>query len=344
MKRVLLFATIISAILFCVGCTSVKTIVINVQKPAQITLPQNIENIGIINNAVPQPHNWGHVDSDKSAKQEQVSVPSDSIIPIFAETLFENLIDLNLFNNVALYEVPLRNDTDFLTEMPIDSVTAKEICDITHSDAIVSIDRLLIGTSSFNEAYDYTSVAKFLDAKVDVRFRIYSKKGSQIANPLYYSDSIYWAGLYNRKDQILGDSIPPREQAVKEAAIFAAEKIAGSLSSTWIEEVRLYYGDVKSANKKVEVNDWQAALDLWKKAFDSEIKPKKKARIAYNIALAYELSDNIKEAIRWSNTAVKLFEENAQTNIDQTYLTRALAYQAQLIERQQDFKILNIRK
>lgn len=347
MKRFLYLTILLGGILFCTGCRSVKSVVVEIQKPAQILLPKTINNIGIINNAVPQPDTWGHseaVYSGGKRLEEPITLASDSNIVFLTETLFNNLISLDHFNNVSLYEFPLRNDLSFSEEEhPIDSAMIKEISQITNSDALISIDRFLINTTTRKEPYDIETNLKVLDLKVDVRFRIFSKEGKQISSPFYLTDSIYWLGVYRNETLISESAVPTREEAIKEGAEYMAEKIANAFVHTWREVPRIYYGDVKEANKKAETNDWANALRLWEEAYNKEQKPKKKARLANNIALAYEISDDIKNALKWAQISYDLFVETAENSIDQQYVEAAQYYKDTLMERYQEFRLLDLR-
>lgn len=347
MKRFLYFTALLSVIFFHTGCRSVKTIVVEVQKPAQILLPKSINNVGIIDNAIPQPETWGHYETEYSDKgnktQKELVVRSDSNIVYLTEALFDNLIEIDHFDNVSLYEFPVRTDLSFQEERPLDSITAKEIAQITSSDALISIDRFLVNTSLREEPFDFETKIKFLDLKMDIRFRMYSKEGKQISSPFYLTDSIYWTGIYNNKTLISEDSIPNRKNAVKEGAEYMAEKIARAFISSWQDVPRVYYGDIKAADKKMDANDWAGARTIWEEAYNKETKPKKKARIAGNIALAYELSDDIKNALKWAEISLNLFKETAENSIDQQYVEAADYYKNALLERYQEFRLLDMR-
>ncbi len=350
MKKSSLLATILFTIMFYTSCTSVNTIVINVQKPAQITLPTTIDNIGIVNNAIPQPALWGHADYKYTKKgeriEEEVEVSSDSVCYIFTETLFELLSDSETFKNITLYEYPLREDISFQEEKPIDTLAIIELSNILNADAIISLDRFLTSTAQHEEPYDFDTKLRLLDLKMEARFRVYSKQGKLLTTPFYFTDSIYWSEIYtNDYKQLLSeDSIPYREEAIKQASVYAAEKIAKAFSPSWTDEPRIYYGDDKPANNFVKENNWTAALSSWEKAYNNEQKMKKKARLANNIALAYELSDDIRNALKWAQTSVQLFTESAETSVDQNNLSIANSYYNELLSRYKEFKIMDIRK
>jgi len=324
-------------------------VTINVQKPAQIIMPPTVNNIAIVNNAIPQPAFIGHTDYKYTKKGErynsEVEVENDSLCSFFCETLFENIIDLDYFDNVSLYEYPLREDLSYLEERPIDSLTLMDLSKAMNADAVISLDHLFLSSVLYSEPYDLDFEMKYLDMGIDARFHIYSKEGKLISPPLFMSDTIYWNALYDSRNKPIDmeDSIPSREEAVKQVLMFAAEKIADAFVPSWEDEGRLIFGDNKEANKKVKANDWKGALELWKESFETELKTKKKARLANNIALGYELSDNITEAMKWAKTSVDLFSQSIETSIDKNNLQMATLYLKELADRYRDFRVLDIR-
>ncbi|PXV62521.1 hypothetical protein CLV62_11963 [Dysgonomonas alginatilytica] len=340
-----LFLGLLSGLFVFTSCTSLDTLVVNVEKPAQITLPGNINNIVIVDNTVPQPEDIGHFEyrpGQESATPIQVRI-NDDVNYILAEALFEDIADKEYFDDVIFYEHPIREDNNFEEIWSLDPNLVKELCIANKADAVISIDRFLVSTASHEEDFDFGTTMKFLDLKMDIRFQVYSKDGETISPPLYINDSIYWTATYSQ-DRALSDTIPSREDAIKEAARYTAEKISDALSPYWSNELRWYFGDIKAANQKMTSNDWAGAMALWKSAYDKETKNvKKKARLASNIALAYELSDKLKDALRWITISCELFEETQETGVDRENLTRATSYKNDLMQRYNDFRLLDVR-
>lgn len=342
--KLFLYSGIFSGLCLLTSCTSLDTLVVNVEKPAQITLPNHIDNIVIVNNTMPQPEDIGHAEYIKGRRtNSQISVNADSVNYILAANLFDELADKEYFDDVIFYDEPIRENGDFRDIFPLDTTIAKEICIANKADAIISIDRFLVSTISNEDDFEFGTTIKYLDVKMDVRFQVYSNKGTAISPPFYLNDSIYWVATYS-EDIPLSDTIPSREQAMKVAAQYMAEKVATALAPYWNSELRWYFGDVKAANKMMSNSDWSGALSLWKSAYEKETKNiKKKARLASNIALAYELSDELKEALRWITISCDLFEKTEETTVDTANLIRATEYKDDLIIRYNDFRLLDMR-
>lgn len=344
LPKAFLFSGIFTGLFLFTSCTSLDTLVVNVEKPAQITLPNNINNIVIVDNSVPQAEDIGHVEYIRGRRSDAlITVNTDSINYMLTASLFDQMGDKEYFDDVIFYEHPVRDDINFEDVIPLNTTLATEICSDNKADAIISIDRFLVSTVSHDEEFDFGTIVKYLDARMDVRFQVYSKDGEAISPPLYINDSIYWVATYNQNIP-LGDSIPSREEAMKEAAQYMAGKLADALAPYWNNELRWYFSDIKAANKMMGSNDWAGALSLWRSAYDKETKNlKKKARLANNIALAYELSDELKDALKWITISRDLFAETEETGVDTDNLRRVTEYQNDLLVRYNDFKLLDIR-
>lgn len=326
------------------SCNSLDTLVVNVEKPAQITLPNNVNTIVIVDNSVPQTPNLGHVEYIRGQKSNApIRVDIDSLNQILAADLFQYVADKNYYNDVIFYEKPLRADNDFTQILPLDSTLVQDICADNQADALISLDRFLVATAVSEQDYDYGTTIKYMDVRMDVRFKVYDNTGRPISPPLYLNDSIYWTATYSYNSPI-SETLPTREEALQTAADYVAQKLGDALSPYWDSDLRWYYSDVKEANNLLQNSDWQGALKLWKAAYDKETKnKKKKARLANNIALAYELSDDIKEALNWITVACDLFEQTQKTSLDAEHLAKATEYKDDLTIRNEDFRLLNLR-
>lgn len=345
MRKFLFPTAIMLAVAAFTACTAPKSLVINIQKPAQVALSGTVDNIVIANNLIVQPSSKGNTiqkyDEEGNVVFEEISVPTDSLGIILSETLYETLADQNYFKEVSIYDKPLRSDLSYDQIRPVDSLVAKEICRVSNSDVLIALDKFHV-TSNEDEGFtDFGLKVKNLDLKLAAAFTIYSKDGKLISHSLNLVDSIYWSALYNNKHLVSEYPIPSREDALKEAARYAGEKIANAFIPYWNEVPRLYYNENKEAVLLAEKDDWDGARKLWESAYEHEPKDRRKARIAFNIALANELTDNLKDAVKWITTASELFQKLEQTSVDHTNYERSEEYKKELLERYADFKLLD---
>lgn len=346
-KTSILLHSIIFSVFF-IGCTTPKTLVLDIQKPAEITLPESINSVVIVNNFVNQPSNYGHrtITYDKKGNKqiENIKINTDSLDFIFSETIFKTLSDIDYFNTISIYDQSLRNDISFGRIQPLNQTDIEEISNLTNSDAVISLNRFVIVSEleekSYQESVKVTE--KILKGEMLANFCVYNQKGDLISTPVIaLSDSIFWSSSYINNTLASDYDLPTRDDAIKECAKYAGEKIAKSLTPQWSKELRAYYNENKNALKLFEDGKYSDAIQIWTYNFNEETNEKKKARLAFNIALANELSDNIEESLEWINKSVDLFKLTQKTSIDTNHYTRAFYYKERLEERFNELKMLN---
>lgn len=303
------------------ACTSTKTLVVNVEKPAEINLPQNIT---IVNNSLLE------TSLDNS---EQHNVMLDSIDIQLMNSILHNLDSKQYFSRVTLFPEPTKSQTDNTNEISRDKLI--KILTQTNSDAILSIDKLLFKTnnSSNYDPYENTWINS-LDLEIFAICNSYTNDGYKIA-PLLITDTIYWTEILIGRE-LVSEPIPSLQQAMTIGTSYLAEQITNRLAPHWEQQNRLYYSDSKEANKFFDSDNLLKARSIWESEYDKEKKTKRKARLANNIALTYELEDNFDQAIRWATLSCQHFTEDLTTSLDQYNLDQAKSYQQILINRKND--------
>lgn len=337
------FSIICISLYLFISCTSVNTILVDIDRPPTVLLPPTAKNITVINNSGKQPTDKGHKELFFNREvNDVISVQNDSTDIILMQTLADELNSSGKFENVFLFEEPTRSDNHYTEEITLSQEKLKDIADNSNADIILSINKFYLETISNSiPAYEYDFDSyNTLDLGMNVDFRYYSKTGEPMSPNIEIKDTISWFEGLNH-GVLISNPIPTREDVLK----IGSEILGKSISSQMMEGeetvARIYYGDVKEANKFAEKDDWEKAIGAWEKAFEKEKSQKKKARIANNIALGYELTDNIDKAISWINTAIDLFTLNQETRVDNEYLASAKLYHEELLERKHDFEILD---
>ncbi len=92
---------------------------------------------------------------------------------------------------------------------------------------------------------------------------------------------------------------------MSEISTLSAESLVKQFVPYWETQNRLYFSDKKTEPLVISYK-WDASLAIWIGEFEKENKDKKKARLAHNIALAYECKGDIDEAVKWSDKALSL--------------------------------------
>ena len=326
-----------------VSCTSVNTLLIDIEKPPTILLPTSVENITVVNNSAKQPKDSGHKELFLNRDVSKlISVNNDSIDIILMQTLADGLNLTGKFENVHIFENPTRSDNDYTESIDLPKEKLKDIANEANADIMLVVNKFYLETTTNSIPAYYYNIDSYntLDLGMNLDFRYYSKTGEAISPNIEIQDTISWIEGISY-GTVISDPIPSREDAMKIGSEILAKSVSSQMMIGKESVGRVYYGDVKTANKFVAKNQWKEAADSWQEAFNKETNNKKKGRIATNIALSYELNDNIDDAISWINTSIELFSLNQNTRIDKEYLENAKLYQQELLQRKQDFEILD---
>lgn len=360
------------------SCAGLKTITIETQEPAQITLPQNVRSLLIVNNVVTQPDNVGHfVKQIGKRKFESIPVSMDSMAIYCIESLSHFLEEKQHFNKVLYYNKPLRTDSDFWNQRPITPDEMNRLRNENNVDVVVSLDELVFTTykierrtpvvtpnpvtyrnervsTSYKEARNLSQGSPYADATVKIQstFRVYIPTHDGAISTIQYEDSIKQNGkqYYNAtktSDHFVNilKVLPLYERVIsKELTVKAAEKMTKALSPHWETQDRWYY-TLSNASKQngeyfAEQRKWDEAVVKWEEFFNENKKKINKAKAATNIALAYEMLEDMEQAYNWITTAYNLFEESVSTNSSD--LKRTLLYKNEIERRYNNEKALKV--
>lgn len=319
------------------GCSGIKFVTVETCEPAQITLPNNIRSLVIVNNVVQQPDNVGHDNRPIGHSQsERVTASSDSVAIFYTEALAQFLDEEEYFQPVFYYNKPLRDDPHFFQEQPLLPETMNRIRKETGANAVISLDMLIIKTNKRDhfkrQGYTYSD----LTGKISSTLRVYMPTMEGKIPTVHYEDSLRWEGFDIRDDWVYSDAmIPSREEAMKLLAVRAAEKMTYVLVPQWVIQDRWYYTTGSSLMRDgaalAKRGKWTDAIAKWETLFRSQSNNINKAKAANNIAFAHEMMGDMEEAYTWAVIANDLFTEQSGTNALES--RRSLIYKNELNRR-----------
>lgn len=339
MKKLRLFVYIVIGAIVLTACSGIKTLTIQTHEAAQVTLPKDIRKLLIVDNAVSQSSDVGHTEKRLGrSTSDKTTVITDSLPIIFTEALAQFLEEEGFYDVLMLHDKPLRLDREYWKEEPLSPEMMLELKKETGADAIVSLDKLLV-TSNWRdnfiqEGYPYAT----LNGKIATTLRVYLPTLEGKIPTVHFTDSLQWEGFDISDGRAYAEFvIPHAEHALKDLAIYAADKMTYVLTPHWMTQERWYYtlpsSIARDAESFAEQSKWLEAVTKWETFFNSSKKKIDKAKIASNIALGYEMLDDIQTAYTWITTAQELFNES--TVAESLERKRALVYKAE-IERRLD--------
>ncbi|MCL1942604.1 MAG: DUF6340 family protein [Candidatus Azobacteroides sp.] len=276
--------------------------------PARIVFPLDINNVMVVNNAGFQPAGVGHVvdvDGQKETFEAPVSEPST----LMCRSLWEYLENQNFFSGIDFYNIPLKNDTNYLSVQPLSQNKVKEMIEQTGTDAVISLDFFRINsTLAVGKYTEYGIYRATYDVNTQMTVGIYAPGENR--KSLSLSDSIFWESFGTDVNDAV-KKLPFIDEALT-TAVERAGEIAGKalVPHIQVENRKLYIsssGDLKKAYDSVKKDDWDSASSIWTTAYEKSKSLRLRARCAANIALAYELQDDYTQAAEWATQARKEF-------------------------------------
>jgi hypothetical protein len=342
------FIIALTFILILSSCSGIKYLTVETREPAQVTLPQDVLRVAVVNNVVQQPDEIGHNSvSLGSTVVNSAEASADSVSVFYTEALAQFINEENYFNRVTYYNIPIRSDKDFFQEILLDPKKMNEIRKVTGVDAIISLDRLIIETIKREhfkqQGYTYSA----MNGKINSTIRVYLPTLEGKIPRVQFTDSLHWVGFDIQDGRAYSqEMLPSREEAMKSLAIMAAEKMTYVFTPHWERQDRWYYTSVSKLMREgaafAKSAEWLKAIAKWEEHYNnvSDRKKTNKAKVANNIALAYEMLGEMEEAHKWATEANDLFVESTAPNSLER--RRSLLYKNEIARRNKTLNSINM--
>ncbi len=313
MKYVIYYISV--ALLLSSCTTSIRLTSIETLEPALVTFPPEVTRVVIVNNS-PTPQDEEDANHQKNDSPQILSL--DSVRTIMLNSLNQFMNEEAYFTQVALYPYKTNNSPILKDVTPLSRRKVQSICSETKADALISLDMFAVTAQIESENTAYFTNYSILKANLGSIIRVFSKDGDQYISKMTYVDSLFSEGpaFWDVKRNYIAEV----NTLITDLAIVGADKLTGKFIPSWKKRNRWYYLDGSSEMKQAagyaEQGNWQQASDIWENLYAKETKPKKKAKLASNIALAKECLDEIDEAYQWIETSFEqLPEEKSKSDL-----------------------------
>ena len=324
-KQIVYIALIITSISSCVT----SSVFVNVQRPADITINKDIQNVVVVNRSRPSKDNLVGNIVEGLISGEGIGADRKG-----AEYCVEGLV--GMLNNSERFSlknegrIELKGTGTSSFPIPLVWNEVKSICGSYDGDALLVLEtfdsdsRVLVGPPVVR-----TRKVKGIKVKelrypssliieVESGWRIYDVNKEKIIDENKYIEIKEFNAWGNSPDQAKYN-LPSKRKAIKQAGIQAGEKYSFRISPIWLKVNRTYYigkhEALKNAREYVKSGDWDTAIEIWLPLTeDDDLKTSNKA--AFNMALASEIKGSLKTAIDWAKKAQKLGNKKAYNYIN----------------------------
>ena len=325
-----------------VACNEVVYFPIDVQVPPKVNLAKNEFTSVLVVDNLPQTirvKNVSHLQGESFHHNYDV----DSLGILFKISLANKLRDENFSKNVIYTTFPVGNKTEANDDTSLLVDTIRKMARDAGADLIFSVDYLDITTDYWENRVNTFNYEDSLRTNLTAGIRVFSSNGESLTAFVRPFFSQLWTVRLKTVDRqtFLDESL--LKTALKAAINQTADKASEPFLPQWNTTNRWYYtawtGSMVLAESYVEQSDWVNAAKTWGESYDKEKKEPKLGKLAFNIALANEMTDDIENAITWINIAKKYessFSKGDQERVDE--------YAKLLNQRSLDFKKMDQEK
>ena len=325
------------------ACSTVNYIGIDTYNPAEVTFPENITKILMVNNAVPQPPDRGYELNLSGHLQDTCRLHTDSALFDACRSLGTAMVDAGYFKDVLLYDSNVRTDTLYYEDRKMLPSVVKSLCEETGADAIVSVDRLLFDMDKLVTELPEGYLIGAINTQISAVFRSYLPGRDVPLATVHVADSLFWtesAVNLNLLDLLL----PTAEEAAREAGRYIGLKASPNFVPHWQNETRWYFTGIgsswKEASAYAAAEKWEMAARRWQQLYEASSGWKPKAKAASNLALAAEMLGKMPAAHEWASLSYELFRQHNGEKDNYTQLMKL--YAEALSERIRNDRKLNI--
>ena len=295
----------------CMSSTSLQVL-----RPADITLEDNIINVGVINRTYPTKKNqaWNIIEgvltgegigTDRRGSDAAV----DGMINVMSQSPRFKLMKLDIDN--------LKGSGTGQFPEPLTRAKINEVCQRNNLDALIALEAFDSDSRvNFSPITIRTRVSRDVfqdlpgfraDSRMNVTagWRIYNNKSEVISDEFRYNDFLMFTGQGLTQQEALG-ALPPKFQCLVNTGYHSGEIYGRRITPLWVTESRSYYrkgnDELEKAGRMVRSGNWESAAEIWKK--EALNKDEKMAgRASYNMAVFCETRGNFDIALGWCQKA-----------------------------------------
>jgi len=306
-----------------------SSLTVSMMRPADITIPQHINNLVIANRTAPTKGNLGSniVEGVFTGEGIGADNKASNYCVNGLNSIMKKSQRYKLLNPASMQ---LKGTGTSVFSPPLKWKKIKTICSsYNNADALIVLETF----DSDSRIIDGKPVKRIVKIKgkkvsklhypvtlvmeIESGWRIYDVKNEVIIDESKFTEiKEFKAWGVNPKDARL--NLPNQMSALKESGIRAGEKFGLRITPVRVNAKRTYYTGknvgLKETKKYVEVGNWKRAIEIWKK-LSSNADKEISSKACYNMALACEVKGALDSAIDWAVKSRDLGNKRAKSYI-----------------------------
>lgn len=297
------------------ACGGINYVGIETCNPGEVTFPNGVKRVLMVNNAVAQPEGSGYSYTLFGVKQDTAKAKADSALFDVCSACGKGILEASYFDDVLLLHDFLHEGKNQLTDLRDQRLSGDQIsnlCEANGTDAVVSLDMMQFKMNKQVANMGAGFVAGSVKVKMNGILRAYVPGKDRPLATVLVEDSVeFQQAAENVK--MLDAYLPTPDNALRAAGDYLGSKVASYFVPHWSEETRWYYNNANSRWKEAAayaaVNKWSEAGEIWRMLYDKSKDKKTKAKLASNLALTSEMENHLDKAYEWAQMAYASFCE-----------------------------------
>ncbi|MGJ3235298.1 DUF6340 family protein [Marivirga sp.] len=306
-------------ILLSIGFTScMKSVSINTLRPADITIPNEIQSIALVDRTAYDRDAIGVIEGIITG--EGINEDQDGVMAMFSS--LQNSLRVSPRFDVVLASEKLRGQNilgsfpDPLDWRQVDQLTRKY-----NTDALLAIEifdsnfiitngkrkntRTVEDADGNKVEEEYTEFFAEGVGNTRIGVRLYDAKNRTVIDQDIYTQNKTWEASATSLKEALAQLVS-KSQATKYLAQSVGNTYAGKIAPMPVRISRSYYAKPKKnvylskGAREASVNQWESAIETWKTGLRNTSDSKASGRMAYNIAVGYEILGDLFLAHEWA--------------------------------------------
>jgi len=298
-----------------------KSVSINTLRPADINIPNEIQSIVLVDRTAYEKDAIGIIEGVITG--EGINEDQDGVMTMFSS--LQNSLRISPRFDVIMASERLRGQNilgsfpDPLDWRQIDQLTRKY-----NADALLAIEifdsnfivtngkrkntRTVEDEDGNKVEEEYTEFFAEGVGNTRIGLRLYDKENRTVIDQDIYTENKTWEASATSLKEALAQLID-KSQATKYLAQSVGNTYARKIAPMPVRISRSYYAKPKKNSylskgaRQAGVNQWESAISTWKTGLRNTSDTKASGRMAYNIAVGYEILGDLFQAHEWAGRA-----------------------------------------
>jgi hypothetical protein len=303
-----------------IGVSCTKNVSLTRLAPAEISIPSHVQRLLIVDRTEPESQGFAIIEGIltgeapfevKNAIETTLATIQQELntSPRYEVIRARERLKGGLFSQTFPQPLTWNQIESLCASYDADGVLALEKFS---SDFIVTDKKALIkktvGTGKEAKVIEVDGIYAEGVASVQVGFRFYDPANRNIADQIDFNKTNLWSAEAETRTQALAMMID-KVRATQVVGQMAGASYARRVAPMYLTVSRSFFPKSKTnpalghGARLAEVNQWEQAIDTWIVGLNAPNDDKTAGRLAYNIAIGYEVLGNLALAQEWAGKA-----------------------------------------